>query len=131
MTLIYSNPESLHKPSGYTHVVQAMVENTVWISGQIAMDVNGKLVGEGDLEAQTTQVFENLKSALASFGAGFEHVVKMMYFVVDMKPEYRDVIVKVRDRYLPDKRPASSLLGVSALALPGLMIEIEVVAVHP
>src|SRR5207248_8664462 len=70
-----TNPPTLSKPTGYTHVVEATAGKTVYISGQIAFDNEGKLVGEGDMKAQAEQVFKNLQAALSAAGATFKDVV--------------------------------------------------------
>jgi enamine deaminase RidA (YjgF/YER057c/UK114 family) len=110
----------------FTHVVKA--GNTVYIAGQAALDQHGALVGPGDITAQTTQTFENLKQALASVGADFSDLVKITVFATD--PAYRAPIADVRRRYLGSPDPvASTFVAVSALALPGFLVEIEAVAV--
>ena len=121
-----SNPSTLHKPLGYTHVVEAMPRRTIYISGQVAFDQSGALVGPGDLKAQTEQVFQNLKAALESAGATFDHVAKITIFMLDATQiqTYRDV----RDRYLKDRLPASTLVQVVRLARPEWLIEIEAIA---
>lgn len=128
----FLQPKGLAASPSYTHVVTATGGTTIWISGQVALDEAGNLVGRGDLAAQTTQVFENLKCALAAAGASFQDVVKTNYYVVDYRPEQVTTIREVRSRYVSaDKPPASTLVGVAALAYEGLLIEIEAVAVVP
>jgi len=121
------NPTELTKPTGYTHVVKSAPGTTIYISGQIAFDKDGKVVGVGDFRAQTVQVFENLKAALAACGATFADVVKVTTFVTDMKnaPTLREV----RAGYFGTNPPAGTLVQVSGLVIPELMIEIEAVAV--
>jgi reactive intermediate/imine deaminase len=123
----HSNPATLSKPTGYTHVVEVAGGRTLYISGQVALDFAGALVGKGDLKAQTRQVFENLKSALAASGATLDHVVKITVFMTDVSEiqTFRDV----RNSYLMKEPPASTLVQVMRLARPELMIEIEAVAV--
>jgi enamine deaminase RidA (YjgF/YER057c/UK114 family) len=124
------NPDGVSQPTGYTHVVVGDGRRVVFVSGQIAVDGQGQLVGEGDLARQAEQVFENLKTCLASVGATFADVVKLTTYVVDFKPEDRATITALRQRYLPqDAPPASTLVGVQALARPDLLIEIEAIAV--
>jgi enamine deaminase RidA (YjgF/YER057c/UK114 family) len=102
----------------------------VFVAGQVATDAEGKVVGEGDLARQAEQVFENLKACLAAAGATFADVVKMTTFVVDYRPEQRPIIAATRARYLPaDAPPASTLVGVQALARPEILIEVEAIAV--
>ncbi len=123
------NPAGLAQPTGYTHVVAARGQRLVYISGQIAFDAAGQLVGPGDLRAQAVQVYENLKTALAAAGATFADVVKLNTYVVNFKPEFRPLLAEVRGQFIAGQPPASTLVGVSALALDGLLIEIEAVAV--
>jgi enamine deaminase RidA (YjgF/YER057c/UK114 family) len=126
----FVQPEGLNTPATYTHVVTARSGTTVFISGQVALDADGQVVGRGDLRAQARQAHENLKIALAAVGASFANVVKMTTFVVEFKPGDRELLAAVRDEYLPRaNRPASTLVGVSALAIPEYLIEIEAIAV--
>jgi len=124
------NPEGLGAPRGYTHVVKATCGGTIWIAGQVSQDAQGEIVGKGDLKAQTLQVFANLKTALGAAGAGFQDVVKMNTYVVGLAPEALQAIRDARAEALRDvPPPASTLVGVTALARPEYLIEIEVVAV--
>lgn len=122
------NPPGVSTPTGYTHVVSTEARKLVFISGQVGFDANGK-IAEGDLAAQAEQVFENLRTCLASVGASFEDVLKMTTFVVNYKPEDRPLIAGARAKHLPpDTPPASTLVGVQALARPEILIEVEAVA---
>ncbi len=125
------NPPGISTPTGYTHVVVAGGGRTVYISGQVALNERGEVVGEGDLGAQLRQVYENLKVALAGAGATFADVVKQTTFVVNFDAARdRPVIGQVRALYLPSTNPpASTLVGVQALANPSLLVEVEAVAV--
>ena len=124
------NPEGVSQPTGYTHVVAVEgVRKLVFVSGQVALNGSGEVVGRGDLGAQARQVFQNLETALSAAGATFADVTKMTTFIVNYKPEDRDVIRAVRTEYLPsDLPPASTLVGVQALASPDFMIEVEAIA---
>ena len=103
---------------------------TVYVSGQVAVDERTAVVGKGDMRKQTEQAFENVKLGLAAAGATFANVVKSNRYVVGLKAEHVPIIVEVRRRYFSaDRPPASTLVGVSALVLADLLIEIEVVAV--
>lgn len=129
-TLRHLSPEGLPATTAYTQVVAASGSEVVFVSGQVAVDADGAVVGPGDLAAQTEQVMENLGLALAAAGATFEDVTKITTFVVDYQPEHRPIIAEVRQRYLPPGAPpASTLVGVSALAGPEWLIEIEATAV--
>jgi 2-iminobutanoate/2-iminopropanoate deaminase len=125
----FINPPTLSKPPGYTHVVEATTPaRIVYIAGQLGVGLDGNVVG--DFRAQAVQTFENLKAALATVGGGFEHVVKLNNYLVDIDdlPIFREV----RDRYLPkDNKPASTTLSISKLARAGATLEVEAVAVLP
>src|SRR5881409_669222 len=127
-----TNPPTLSKPTGYTHIVEIEVSGRakmVYISGQIALDRDGKVVGEGDMKAQAEQVFKNLEAALTAAGAKFSDVVKMNTYVTDM--DKAPAVREVRARYFGTTTPASTLVQVVKLARPELMIEVEVIAVVP
>src|SRR5436190_19320308 len=122
-----TNPPELSKPTGYTHVVEASGGKTVYISGQIALDKDAKVVGQGDMKAQAEQVFRNLQAALAAAGATFKDVVKMNTYTTDMSQV--QAVRDVRARYFGDMTPASTLVQVVHLARPEFLLEIEVIAV--
>ena len=126
----FINPEGMHRPTGYTHVVEVTAGRPVFISGQVALDGAGELVGPGDVAAQARQVFENLQAALGSVGAGFEQVVKLTFYLVDatQMPAVREV----RDRYVDTARPpASTAVEVRRLVRDDLLVEVEAVAILP
>jgi enamine deaminase RidA (YjgF/YER057c/UK114 family) len=124
------NPPLLPKPNGYSHVVEIQSGRTVYISGQVPADAAGTLVGAGDFRAQTEQVFANLNEALRAVNANFGHVVKLTIFVTDLSPENLTALRDVRDRHIdPAHGPASSLVEVSKLFRPGILVEIEAIAV--
>jgi enamine deaminase RidA (YjgF/YER057c/UK114 family) len=126
----HKNPPGLSTPRGYTHVVSASGGRTLYIAGQVAFNDQGEVVGKGDLRAQTRQVFENLRLALAGAGASFKDVVKWTTYVVNFKAEDLPVLREVRTEVLKDVTPpASTLVGVQALANPDFLIEIEAIAV--
>ena len=130
MATQFVNPEGLSKPPGYTHVVIAQPGKLVYVAGQVALNAKGEVVGKGDVRGQAVQVFENLKTALAAAGASFDDVVKLNYYVVNLKPADRDAIREVRQKYVSAEHPpASTLVGVTSLAREEFMIEIEAVAV--
>lgn len=130
MSRDYINPPELSTPTGYTHVVRARGSQMIYLAGQVAFDRTGTLIGRGDLRAQAVQVFENLNAALAAADATFADVVKMTMFILNYSPEMRPILREVRDLYLAAERPpANTLVGVQALAVDGLLIEIEAVAI--
>lgn len=125
----YPTSPDLSTPRGYSHVVTA-TGTMVFVSGQIALDNDGKIVGAGDIRAQATQVLQNVKSALAAAGATFADVVKQNTYVVNLNADSLAAIREVRAQFFPaGDPPASTLVGVTALAMEGLLIEIEVIAV--
>jgi 2-iminobutanoate/2-iminopropanoate deaminase len=126
------NPPGLAKPTGYTHAVTASGGKLVFVSGQVSLDREGNVVGKGDLKAQTQQVYDNLRAALAAAGAQPKDVVKTTTFVVGYRPDMLPALREVRSAfYGADPPPASTLLGVQALAREDFLIEIEVVAAVP
>jgi reactive intermediate/imine deaminase len=126
-----TNPPTLSAPTGYTHIVEVTGPNrTIYISGQIAFDKDGKVVGApGDMKAQAEQVFKNLEAALTAAGAKFSDVVKMNSYITDMSKI--QAVRDVRARYFKDVSPASTFVQVAGLVRPELMLEVEVVAVVP
>ena len=101
--------------------------NAIYVSGQVAIDEAGEIVGKGDMKAQTRQVFENLETVLGSAGASLSDVVKITVFITDISRLMETH--EVRAEVLPDPPPASTAVEVKALAFPDLLIEIEAVAV--
>jgi enamine deaminase RidA (YjgF/YER057c/UK114 family) len=128
MTTRFINPPTISKPPGYTHVVEISAPGRiVYIAGQLGFDVSGKM--PEDFRGQTRQAFENLKNALAAVGAGFKDVVKINNYLVDI-PANIGTFREVRDQYLNMAAPpASTAVGVPALARPGALFEIEAIAV--
>jgi 2-iminobutanoate/2-iminopropanoate deaminase len=125
-----TNPPALSKPTGYTHIVEVTgPAKTVYISGQIAYDKDGKVVGAGDMKAQAEQVFSNLQAALTAAGATFSDIVKMNTYITDMSKA--QAVRDVRARYFGDATPASTFVQVAGLVRPELMLEVEVIAVIP
>jgi 2-iminobutanoate/2-iminopropanoate deaminase len=102
------------------------VGDLVFVSGQAALDLDGNLVGEGDFDAQAEQAFENLRAVLGAAGSAMDKLVKVTIYLTDMSNFGK--IVALRERYFSPPWPADTLVEVSALALPELMIEIEGIA---
>jgi enamine deaminase RidA (YjgF/YER057c/UK114 family) len=120
-------PDGLAPGPGYSHAVTGRGR---WVAtaGQVALDDAGHLVGPGDLAAQARQVFANLNRALAAAGASFADVVKLNYYLTDIT--LLPAVRAIRDEHVDTARPpASTAVQVSALAMPGLMIEIEAYAI--
>jgi 2-iminobutanoate/2-iminopropanoate deaminase len=132
MRVTAMNPETVASPGGnYSHAVRIDTGDGVllFVSGQVAFDASGTLVGEGDMARQTEQVFENLKAVLVANGGTFEQVVKLSTFMTDISQ--LQAMREVRARYLPDPPPASTTVEVSGLFRPEALIEVEAVAAIP
>jgi 2-iminobutanoate/2-iminopropanoate deaminase len=122
-----TNPLTLSRPTGYAHVVETVgAVKTIYVSGQIAFDQGGNVVGPGDMKAQAEQVFKNLEAALTAAGAKFSDVVKMNSYITDISKAA--AVREVRARYFGDAVPASTFVEVKGLVRPELMLEIEVIA---
>ena len=128
MALEHIEPDGLTRPTQYSHVVKAM-GTIVFFAGQVPRDGEGNIVGVGDFEAQARQVYSNLRTVLASVGAGFEQVATTTTYVVGMTPEHRAALSAVRAEFEPEPRPADALIGVAALADPNYLLEVQAIAV--
>jgi enamine deaminase RidA (YjgF/YER057c/UK114 family) len=128
--LEHPRPDGLLHNAAFSQVVVSTGKRTIYTAGQVSIDERGNLVGADDLAAQTEQVMRNVGLALAAAGASFADVVKITTYVVNYKPEHRAIIGRARMPFFAKRPPpASTLVGVSALALPEWLVEIEAVAV--
>lgn len=113
-----------------SHYSDAVVAGrTVYVSGQASVDAQGRLVGAGDVVAQTRQVLENMKLALAAAGATLDDVVKVTVYLADRDDRPR--VNEVRKQYFRANKPASTLIEINRFAIEGMLIEIEAIAVRP
>jgi enamine deaminase RidA (YjgF/YER057c/UK114 family) len=130
VTLI--NPDGLMKTDVYRQVGIATGTRQVHIAGQVAYDADGQLVARGDLAGQVAQAYRNVAIALAAAGATFSDVVRLTFYVVDWKrekmPDFLAGIEQVAKELKIVPAPAS-LIGVSVLYEPGVLVEIEATAV--
>lgn len=117
--------EVIHERFHYSPGV--LVDGTLYIAGQVGRDANLRVV-EGT-EAQFVQAFENVKKVLTAAGAGFDDVVEMVTYHVDMRD--LPLFMQVKDRYFGARVPAWTGIGVTALAMPGLIVEIKCTARLP
>jgi enamine deaminase RidA (YjgF/YER057c/UK114 family) len=127
--LRFSNPPGMTKPATYSHVVEVNgPHRVVYLAGQTGVDANGK-VAQG-FRAQAVQVMENIKTALASVGGDFDHIVKLTGYLTDIEAN-ADVFREVRASYFPNKAalPASTLLQISRLANSSYLLEVEAIAI--
>ncbi len=133
MMITRSNPEGLHATPGYHHVTVVSAGRTAHLAGQCPLDRDGRLVGADDLDRQVDQVVANTLTALRSVGAGPEHVVRTVIYVVSAD---RSVLTGVWQRLTASAlaaafSTASTLLGVAQLGYPGQLIELDVTAALP
>ena len=125
----FLSPDTLPPPFGYSHIVDAAAGRIIYIAGQVPLNTDGQLVGEGDFEAQTRQVFDNLTAALEAAGASWRDVVKLNYFLRDVGQITS--VRAIRDQYVDTEHPpASTLVEVSGLFRDDVLIEIEAVAIR-
>jgi enamine deaminase RidA (YjgF/YER057c/UK114 family) len=126
-----SNPSTIHKPLGYSHVAEVANGKLIFIAGQVALNADGTLVGKDDYAAQVGQVFANLSSALSAVSADFHDVVKLNYYCVDtVDPEIQvSAVRRVRDGFVNrETPPVSTFVIVRRLVRPEWLIEVEAVA---
>ena len=116
-----------HLPEPISHYADAVrAGDWLYISGMLALDRDGNLVGGDDVAAQAERVLENVGAALRAAGGGFENVVKVNVFVRRIGD--RAAINTVRRRFFGESRPASTLVEVSAFVIPDALVEIDAVA---
>jgi enamine deaminase RidA (YjgF/YER057c/UK114 family) len=127
----YVNPKELGAaPKFYSHAVSLSGQaKLIYVSGQVSWGPDGKLVGAGDMRAQCEQVFKNLTAVLRAAGAGWGDIIKMNSYMVDLNADNIAAFREMRAGYLkPGQMPASTLVGVTSLVQPELLLEVEVVA---
>jgi enamine deaminase RidA (YjgF/YER057c/UK114 family) len=124
----FLNPEGIFKPSTFSQIAITSGDTVVYISGQTARDEKSNIVAVGDVKKQAEKVFENLRVAVEAAGGTMGDIAKITTFVVNLKPDDRVWIGEMVKRHFP-KPPAHTLVGISALAAPELLIEIEAIAV--
>jgi enamine deaminase RidA (YjgF/YER057c/UK114 family) len=120
------NPDTMSRPTGYSHVVK--VGNTVYIAGQVSAGPDGSVVGKGDPEAQVRQVWRNIEAAVKSVGGTLQNIAKTTTYVTNI--QYGAAVRNVREELFQSSNPpTSTLLVVAGLASPDYMVEIEAIAV--
>jgi 2-iminobutanoate/2-iminopropanoate deaminase len=128
MELQQVNPWSWQDAAGFSQAWRVDGAGAiVFVSGQAPISAGGQLVGEDDFEAQVRQVFANLRTVVEQAGAGLESVVKLTVFLTDMT-RLRDY-TRIKGEFFTGSQPASTALGVTALARPEMMVEVEAFAV--
>lgn len=135
MAITLLDPDGLPPVGGYRQVSVASGSRLVFIAGQVARDAAGAKVGEGDFAAQVERCYLNIGAALAAVGGTFDDVAKLTVYIVDWTPDKMSLLVEgiARAAAALGTTPAAPLtgIGVSALAEPDLLVEIEAVAVLP
>ena len=126
----FISPKTLIPPAGYSHIAKVNRGTIVYLAGQVSNDASGRLIGEGNFEAQVEQVFRNLKIAVEAAGGTMADIVKLnIYLVAAVDQAEVPKLRAIRNRYVNvESPPASTLVVVSRLAQPGWLIEIEAVA---
>jgi reactive intermediate/imine deaminase len=119
-------PKNVHRPFGYAHAIQT--GNTIYVSGQIPLDIEGNVVGKNDIAAQTQQAYENLKRVLKAAGAAMTDIVMLNIYCRDVD-DFDKKTRPLRKKYLGNYYPAITAVQVSRLYRPDFLIEIEAVAV--
>jgi enamine deaminase RidA (YjgF/YER057c/UK114 family) len=131
MSIEHINPDGLFKMPGFTQVVKSTGGSRIYIAGQGAFDKDMNLIGADDYQAQARQAFNNLAVALEAAGATPEDIVSTVMYVVDLNPESTQAFIAGMNQALDGKgfpANASSLIGVKALAMKGMLVEISGVA---
>src|SRR5215471_3518456 len=127
----FVNPESLFPsvPHGFSQVVIATGKKMVFMSGQTAWDAQKKIVGGSSLLEQAKQALRNLAAAMEAAGGSLKDIVALRIYIVNYQPENANAIGTALREVFPTNPPASTWIGVSALAVPEFLIEIEATAV--
>lgn len=118
------NPSELHPAPGFSHIAVAKGSRLVFVAGQVALRPDFSIIGENNLAAQTEAAMRNLEIALAAIGATFEDVVRRTIYTTQ-PTEFETITAAIEKVQGSSEHPAQTIAGVSGLALPGLMIEIE------
>jgi len=126
----YLNPPGSPTPKSYHHVVTTEPGRMIFLSGQVAFDSNRHIIGENDVVAQTRQAMENLKAAVETGGGHISDIVQLTTHVVDYDPRQLDDITgTIAEFFEPECLPTNTLVGIASLSTPGLLIEIDGIAV--
>lgn len=132
MEIKHINPDTMAKPSGYSHAVSAAGNSrTIYIGGQNAIDQSGKLVGKGNFKEQTGQVLENIGKILESEGAGLDRVIKFNIYIVQGQNPAEGFQAFQEIWKDPEKLPVVTVVFVAGLGNPEWLVEIEAIAVVP
>ncbi len=121
---------NVYSPIRYAQGIKTTGGAIVWISGQVSQDRHGKMVHKGDFAGQARQALANLRAMVEAAGGTIHDIIKVNTYLTDLR--YREELARVRAEFFPEgKLPASTLVGVTALADPDMLVEIEAIAVLP
>jgi enamine deaminase RidA (YjgF/YER057c/UK114 family) len=121
------NPPSLHPAPGFSHITVATGTRTIYFAGQVALDAAFNIVGEGDLRAQTVAAMRNLETAMGAVNISWEDIVRRTIYTT-MPTEFETISSGIAEVTGGAGDPAQTIAGVTGLALPGLLIEVEATA---
>ena len=121
------NPEALHPAPGFSHIAIATGSKLVYIAGQVALAADFSIVGEGDLRAQTVAAMRNVEIAMREVGIGWDDIVRRTIYTTT-PTEYETITSGIDEVTGGAGHPAQTIIGVTGLALDGLLIEIECTA---
>lgn len=130
MKIKYLNPATMPPPHGYSQVIKYEGSGKmIFISGQVAADISGKIIGIGSLEEQAHQTFANIKNGLEAAGGGMEHIVKLNNYLKEISQI--QVVRRVRDMYINIQFPPASTTIQTVFDDENLLIEIDAIAIIP
>ena len=134
MSVQFISPDSLMQPAPYAHVAIGTGTRQIHVAGQIARDAQGRALAPGDLAGQVAHSLRNTSAGLRAAGAGFGDVVRLTFYVTDWSPEkigaFMAGVEQVSEELgLPQPLPPSSLIGVSYLFEPDVLVEVEAIAI--
>ncbi|GAA3845394.1 RidA family protein [Saccharothrix violaceirubra] len=133
MTVTRINPPGLPQVEAYRQIAVATGSRTVYVAGQVAVEADGTLVAAGDLEGQVERCYLNIATALAGAGATFDDVAKVTIYIVDYTPDklalYNAGVARAAEKLGVRPLAAGTLIGVTALASPDFLVEVDAVAV--
>ena len=121
------NPQALHPAPGFSHITIATGSKLVYFAGQVALDKDFNIVGGGDLRAQTVAAMRNVETAIAEAGVTWDDIVRRTIYTT-MPTEYEAITSGIDEVTGGAGHPAQTIVGVTGLAVPGLLIEIECTA---
>lgn len=124
----FMNPDGLFKPTTFSQIAIGEGDELVFISGQTARDASGQIIGTGDVRKQTEVALTNLRIAVEAVGGSISDIAKITTYIVNLQPDDRLWIGELVKKHFPQP-PAHTLVGISALAAPELLVEIEAMAV--